>query len=507
MREIEIPLSKHLSQINETSRENVSSDISKLKDENISLLKDNLNPELYHRSLSDSQDNLININYNTSKKINISPKARSFVFFLFLLSNIFISMDHGSIPASTNELRLITTMDQTIGLFGSLVYVGNIFGSIIVFMYINKYNRKNLLLISLIFNSICLYTFVYFENIPFLFFNRIVVGIFQSYITIYLPVWCNQYGERDNKNMMIALVQFVSPIGIFFGYLIAAISINNDIGWKCAFIVQGTLILLLLIVFYIVPNKFFENNVYCVSNMQGEEMFIIKVDEDLNEYEDNIPLKKKLSLILNKKIFLYSVIALSSLIYVISGVQYWISDYMNQILLIKGQKERLFIFTLVCFTSPTLGVLIGTFTKDILCRNDRMKSLLFCLILGILATFFAISVTFTSNLYLYTIYMWFVLFFGGGIVPVITNLIINSVPKELDASGNSITNLFSNLFGYLPAPYIYGLLIDIFQDKGYIAMIFTMWYSCVGCFFIGLANYVCYMKIKEKEMKMKNKKV
>ena len=56
---------------------------------------------------------------------------------------------------------------------------------------------------------------------------------------------------------MIALVQFVSPIGIFVGYLIAAISINNDIGWKCAFIVQGTLILLLLIVFYIVPNKFF----------------------------------------------------------------------------------------------------------------------------------------------------------------------------------------------------------------------------------------------------------
>ena len=50
---------------------------------------------------------------------------------------------------------------------------------------------------------------------------------------------------------------------------------------------------------------------------------------------------------------------------------------MNQILLIKVQKERLFIFILVCFTSPTLGVLIETFTKGILCRNDRMKSLLF----------------------------------------------------------------------------------------------------------------------------------
>ena len=73
-------ISKHLSQINETSRENLSSDLSKLKEENISYLKENLNSDLYHRSLSDSQDNII---YDTSKKIEISPKSRSFVFFYF----------------------------------------------------------------------------------------------------------------------------------------------------------------------------------------------------------------------------------------------------------------------------------------------------------------------------------------------------------------------------------------------------------------------------------------
>ena len=89
MREIDIPLSKHLSQINETSRENVSSDISKLKDENISLLKDNLNPELYHRSLSDSQDNLININYNTSKKL-IFPQKQDHLFFFYFSYQIFL---------------------------------------------------------------------------------------------------------------------------------------------------------------------------------------------------------------------------------------------------------------------------------------------------------------------------------------------------------------------------------------------------------------------------------
>ena len=59
--------------------------------------------------------------------IELSPKGRNIVFVLYLISNILISMDHGSIPASINELRQqLTTYDQSIGLFGSLVYLGNI---------------------------------------------------------------------------------------------------------------------------------------------------------------------------------------------------------------------------------------------------------------------------------------------------------------------------------------------------------------------------------------------
>ena len=63
-------------------------------------------------------------------------KTRIIVYILFLISNILISMDHGSIPASTLELRSLTPRDQTIGLFGSLVYVGNIIGSLIFFTLI-----------------------------------------------------------------------------------------------------------------------------------------------------------------------------------------------------------------------------------------------------------------------------------------------------------------------------------------------------------------------------------
>ena len=126
----------------------------------------------------------------TNSTSELSTKGRNFVFILYLISNILISMDHGSIPASVNELRQLTSYDQSIGLFGSLVYFGSILGSLISFSLINTFDIKLLILISLLGNSVCLFTFVIIENIPFLFFNRILVGILQSFITIYMPVWC-----------------------------------------------------------------------------------------------------------------------------------------------------------------------------------------------------------------------------------------------------------------------------------------------------------------------------
>ena len=122
-----------------------------------------LNNNIYEKKYPE----LENVNYSSTE---LSKKARNFVFILYLISNILISMDHGSIPASVNELRQLTSYDQSIGLFGSLVYFGSIFGSLISFSLINTFDIKLLILISLLGNSICLFTFVIIENIPFLYY-------------------------------------------------------------------------------------------------------------------------------------------------------------------------------------------------------------------------------------------------------------------------------------------------------------------------------------------------
>ena len=443
-------------------------------------------------------NNISNKNYIQKEEIpftssELKPRVRNFVFYLYLISNILISMDHGSIPASVNELRQITSYDQSIGLFGSLVYFGSILGSLISFSLINTFDIKLLILISLLGNSICLFTFVVIENIPFLFFNRVLVGILQSFITIYMPVWCNQFGLQSNRNFMIALIQLVSPLGIFFGYFIASVSINDQIygGWKFAFLVQAVLILVLAIFFAFVPKFYFSKYYHSVGETKEEEKIIRKTEEEeLNiSHNEDLSYFEKMKVLLQYKVFVYSMLGMAVLVYIITGVQYWVTDYLDAILGIKSQKDRLFLFTVACFTAPVFGVLIGTGMKNFYCKQNMRKSLVFCSLLGLFACICSIPVPLTRDLFYFIIFMWLVMFFGGGIVPVLTSIIINSVPNEHSGSANSISNLLTNALGYLPAPYVYGILSDIYGDLGTTGMTVTMWMSIPGMIVISLATY------------------
>ena len=428
--------------------------------------------------------------------IELSPRGRNIVFILYLICNVLISMDHGSIPASVNELRQLTSYDQSIGLFGSLVYFGSIVGSLISFSLINTFDIKLLILISLLGNSICLFTFAYIENIPFLFLNRIIVGILQSFITIYMPVWCNQFGLQSNRNFMIALIQLVSPLGIFLGYFIASVCINDQIygGWKFAFIVQAFLILVLNVFFLFVPKNFFSKHYHSIGETKEEEKIIKKTEEEeLNiSHDEDLSYFEKFKILLEYKVFVYSMLSMSILIYIITGVQYWVTDYLDAILGIKSQKDRLFLFTIACFTAPVFGVLMGTGIKHLYCKQNMRKSLIFCSLLGICACLSSIPVPITLDLFYFIIFMWLVMFFGGGIVPVLTSIIINAVPDEHSASANSISNLFSNALGYLPAPYVYGILSDITGDLGVLGMKATMWISILGMLLLCLATYYSF---------------
>lgn len=157
----------------------------------------------------------------SAKGIMLTKKKRMMIFLILTAVNILLNMDHGTIPAASVEIKNdLNINDTTLGTFGSLVYFGNLIGALFVTKMIDIFDRKVLSIATTIINALFLFLFTKVTSRPFLFFIRVVVGIMQSFITIYFPVWIDQYGPRKWKTMMLSVFNITSPLGVVLGYIL-----------------------------------------------------------------------------------------------------------------------------------------------------------------------------------------------------------------------------------------------------------------------------------------------
>ena len=477
------------------------------------------------------------------KELTLPRLVRYTIFVLYIFLNILMNVDHGTVPAATNEIKTdLVINDEILGLFGSLVFVGTIIGSLLTLTLINFFNRKYLLIIFLLLNALCLYSFTLTTNKILLFANRVFVGIFQAYVSIYLPVWCDQFGVENKKTMMIACIQVAGPLGVVVGYLQTTL-INKSLGWKTSFLIQSLMIVGINILIFFFPNRYFSAKVHKVKRNHQDGDNISDVDtivseKDLNEtffIEDELidghkkkviniqsesesesatqekeisscsQFGTKLGTIFTNPIYIFCTLTLSSLYFVLTAIQYWASDYLLVELHILDENKRLFSFSIVCLTSPTLGVLIGGAIISLIGGYKSKHSLLLCTIFSLLSGACTIPVPLVTSLLWFTICLWLVLFFGGMILAPLTGIIISSLPKSMAGSANSFTIFFCNLLGYLPAPYVFGFFKERFGSN--IAMRVCMWYAISGVLFLSLATFFRYRKIaKDADVEGKVKK-
>ena len=169
---------------------------------------------------------------------------------------------------------------------------------------------------------------------------------------------------------------------------------------------------------------------------------------------------------------------------------------MNRILKVHSPQKRLLYFSIICFTSPTIGVIVaGYMVKKIKDGYNSIKVFNICFVCSILTFISGFISAFVWKIYLFILFLWISFFFGGIIVPILTGIIITSLPQHLRASGNSLQLFFGTLFGYLPAPFIYGVLEDYFKDGGKRSYIFNMIFL-----FICLILLTNSKRIKEKNI-------
>lgn len=149
------------------------------------------------------------------------------------------------------------------------------------------------------------------------------------------------------------------------------------------------------------------------------------------------------------------------------------------------------VFVIVCVTGPVSGIIVGgAIVQKYAGGYEGKHSITFSLIFALSAFASSLPINAATSIVQYGICLWAVLFFGGAVIPNVQGIMISSLDNELRAAGNSVSNILQNLLGFLPAPFVYGIIFQSTKDTNpKCAMMITLMYSLVGVGFISAAMY------------------
>ena len=443
-------------------------------------------------------------------KRGFSKKNRKIVFYLILTIHFFNHLDHGSIDACNTYLMSELNLDHSdLGSVGSLVFLGLTFGASIAGYIFNYFTPKCIISCSVILTCLSLYFLTQSKTLFYLCLSRFFCGFFQIFPLIYFPVWVDQFGIFEIRTIWLSYLQLSSTLGTMIGYVIEAICIKKFNNWRYGFYLQCFLLLFSTVIFLLIPDKVLSRN-YKRTNLTREliknnikitpeflkKNNIINYDKytNINEIsiyqieEENETIKKfnyieTIKTLFKNKIYRSSLISICSLLFIITGIEFWITDYMRKIL--KKEDSKIFIsFSIICLTSPTCGVLIGGYLIEKLGGyTNNNKTLQILLKSSIISFCCGILLPLINNFWLFLILIWFTIFFGASLMPGLTGVLLNSMDDNMKEEGNSITLFCYNLLGYFPSPFLYGIICDFTGgNNSRWGLAFLMSFSIVGMY-------------------------
>jgi MFS family permease len=123
-----------------------------------------------------------------------------------------------------------------------------------------------------------------------------------------------------------------------------------------------------------------------------------------------------------------------------------------------------YFYAITCLTAPFSGVIIGGITFSHLGGYNAPRSFTYACFHLFMGVFVAAPIPFADNKWVVYVLVWFLLFVGAFVLPTLTGIMLNSIPQKHKTTANSLATLGYNLFGYLPAPFIYGYVSSSTTD-------------------------------------------
>lgn len=170
-------------------------------------------------------------------------------------------------------------------------------------------------------------------------------------------------------------------------------------------------------------------------------------------------LRENLEKLVDNKEFWYICLSLTGLFFVVTGIQYWLPTYLKVVYQLQ-EDEAAVVYTTTSITGPIGGVIVGGVITTYFGGYNTYKAHRLQQVVGVLAVACAIPIPFVDFTQ-FAWLIWFLLFFGGFLLPQVTGIMLNTVEEKKRTSANSVASVCYNLIGYLPAPSFYGMVSAI----------------------------------------------
>ena len=489
-----------------------------------------------------SENNLNNKNsklFSDENKFILYKSIRILVYCLLLFCVILINISAGLFPSSSIEIKNhLSISDFNFGLFFLFSSFGKILGSLLFFSLRNLNSRKILLIFIALINSLICLGFFYLKNFYIFIPLKLIIGITDMMIQIYIPIWIQQFGINKYKLGLTSIIQFCNPLGKSLSFLI-----NYHLSWLTIFKIEGIIFAVIFGAFLVIPNKYSAKNILIIiENETGEEMYdkrtnvamytfndytdespdknIPLVDKNSNEKENDlnmnlninelmeqngnkkivhsrkIPILTKLKIILKNNIFMLSLTIRVILIGIQTTITLWIPDILIKLIEVEKTSSLNLFGNILIIITPPLGSFItrimGPFT---IAGNKRKRNtvvlLIFFYILSILISIFIPedkSFSFIATAIIF-------LFSSATCLPMLQGICLSSISKKVKENILTFIHIFTLFFGVGLMPTIFGFFYDI-KEKNKIQVVKYFLYIFLGIGFL-LLPFMIYLIYKQ----------
>lgn len=210
--------------------------------------------------------------------------------------------------------------------------------------------------------------------------------------------------------------------------------------------------------------------------------------------------------LMRSKMYLVGTFSMAVILYVSTGIQFWLTKYLIEVLGYEA-KSVYIAYVIVTVTGPTSGagfgincIYLGGYIINNIGGYDQPEVIYYVFVFCAIGIGSAIIIPFVEGLALICTLLWIVLFFGGAMMPGLTGITMASVSPYLRAFGNSTSEIIKNIFGFLPSPFVYGMLNTYFGNRAGIKflMFWGLW-APILCGYGCWHKYHQLKKLKESE--------